>query len=427
MPRKGARETPDKRELAPVDLLAAVAIAATTLVLTLAPALENLPLRVPFGLFTLLSLSGYTLTTAAFPRRDDLNPLLRAVFCVGLGAVALLPVDLGNGTSWGIRLNPVMISISAFIAVSAIIAYLRQMRLPAEERSGGEVSRYLISLKDVLVSGHPLLFVLLIALGELLLFWGHMEAAMVVHGINLIGLVLLTAFMEDRIYQALMLLPLFRLLNVAMPVFFELTLYSYALVYIPMFIPAYLIIKEKRLSYEKMGLTTAGFLTYLPTAVALGLLMGWGEYQVLHPQMLTPGQDLMSLVKLSLIMIFFVGLIEEFVFRSVLQTVLVDRMGLVKGILGASLLFGMMHSGYGMFSELIFVFFAGIVFGIFFLKTNSLPLVALSHGVTNISLFMVVPVLSGSLIVLAAAACGLFMISALGTMLSRRRRSWDVN
>ncbi len=407
--------------------MAAVAVAATTLVITLAPALEDLPLRVPLGLFTLLSLSGYTLTAAVFPRRDDLNPLLRAVFCVGLGAVALLPVGLDNGSSWGIRLNPVMISISVFIAVSAIIAYLRQMQLPAEERSGGEVSRYLISLKDVLVSGHPLLFVLLIALGELLLFLGHMGAAMVVHGINLIGLVLLTAFMEDRIYQALMLLPLFRLLNVAMPVFFELTLYSYALVYIPMFIPAYLIIKEKRLSYEEMGLTTAGFLTYLPTAVALGLLMGWGEYQVLHPQMLTPGQDLMSLVKLSLIMIFFVGLIEEFVFRSVLQTVLVDRMGLVKGILGASLLFGMMHSGYGMFSELIFVFFAGIVFGIFFLKTNSLPLVALSHGVTNISLFMIVPAFSGSLIVLAAAACGLFMISALGTMLSRRRRSWDAN
>ena len=87
--------------------------------------------------------------------------------------------------------------------------------------------------------------VFLILLAEVLIFFGYPDAAMPIHALNLIFLSLSSIYINNRIYPALMLLPLFRLLNVAMPVFFHLTLYSYALVYAPMFIPIYLILKEK--------------------------------------------------------------------------------------------------------------------------------------------------------------------------------------
>jgi membrane protease YdiL (CAAX protease family) len=90
-------------------------------------------------------------------------------------------------------------------------------------------------------------------------------------------------------------------------------------------------------------------------------------------------------LELSSIMIFFVGFVEEFVFRSALQTVVSEKLGRAKGLLVASLLFAFMNGGSHLSSEIIFAFFAGLVFGILFLKTSNLPLIAMAHDVTNIS------------------------------------------
>jgi len=73
----------------------------------------------------------------------------------------------------------------------------------------------------------------LIAAAELLIFFGHLSAAVTIHAINFIVLVLSAAYIENGVYPVLMLLPLFRLLNLAMPVFFNLTFYSFPLALCP--------------------------------------------------------------------------------------------------------------------------------------------------------------------------------------------------
>jgi len=231
----------------------------------------------------------------------------------------------------------------------------------------------------------------LVILAELLIFFDQLKAGIIVHALNLTLLILSSIYVENRLYSALMLLPLFRLLNVAMPVFFKLTLYSYPLTYAPMFLPILLIMKEGILNRSEAGITLRGFWLYLPLAMAAGLALGWGEYQVLHPGMIIPSPNLENLLVLSLIMILFVGVVEEFVFRSALQTMMEERLGAAAGILSTSLLFGFMHSGYHLPLEVIFVSLAGVVFGLLFWATRSLPIVALAHGVTNVSLFAVVP------------------------------------
>lgn len=233
--------------------------------------------------------------------------------------------------------------------------------------------------------------VFLILLAEILIFYGKPEAAMPIHALNLVFLSLSTIFVNNRTYPALMLLPLFRLLNVAMPVFFHLTLYSYVLVYAPMFIPMYMILKERFITAEEAGLTFERFWFYLPVSISMGLALGWGEYMVIKPQMLVVDNDLQQMLILALTMIFFVGVVEEFVFRSSLQTVLQERIGLIGGLVLASVIFGFMHSGYHLTLELLYVSLAGLAFGVLFWLSKSLPVVSLSHGVTNISLFLIVP------------------------------------
>jgi membrane protease YdiL (CAAX protease family) len=233
--------------------------------------------------------------------------------------------------------------------------------------------------------------VFLILLAEILIFYGKPEAAMPIHALNLVFLSLSTIFVNNRTYPALMLLPLFRLLNVAMPVFFHLTLYSYVLVYAPMFIPMYMILKERFITPEEAGLTFERFWFYLPVSISMGLALGWGEYMVIKPQMLVVDNDLQQMLILALTMIFFVGVVEEFVFRSSLQTVLQERIGLIGGLVLATVIFGFMHSGYHLTLQLLYVSLAGLAFGVLFWLSKSLPVVSLSHGVTNISLFLIVP------------------------------------
>ena len=254
--------------------------------------------------------------------------------------------------------------------------------------------------------------VFLIMLAEVLIFYGNSEAAMPIHALNLIFLSLSSIFVSNRTYPALMLLPLFRLLNVAMPVFFNLTLYSYALVYAPMFIPIYLILKEKFITREEAGLTFERFWFFLPVAVSLGLALGWGEYMVLKPQMLTVDNDPQHIIILVLTMIFFVGVVEEFVFRSSLQTVLQERIGLTAGLVLTSIIFGFMHSGYHLPLELLYVTLAGMAFGLLFWFSKSLPVIALAHGITNISLFLVAPLNQEMLPYLIIGALFLFLFYA---------------
>lgn len=258
----------------------------------------------------------------------------------------------------------------------------------------------------------------LIVLAEMLIFFGYMEAAMIIHAFNLTLLVLSAMYLEGRIFAALMLLPLFRLLNVAMPVFFQLTLYSYPLVYAPMFFPIYFIIKEKMFTYSELGLTLKGFWFYLPLAVAVGFSLGYGEYRVLSTGVLIPDFSVRNVLALSLSMILFVGLVEEFVFRSALQTVMEGRLGAVLGLLMASVLFGFMHSGYHLPLELLYVSLAGVVFGVLFWITRSLPVLAVAHGLTNVSLFLVSPAFPEMLIdiILASGLVFVFLATFLGRL-----------
>lgn len=252
----------------------------------------------------------------------------------------------------------------------------------------------------------------LIIIAEMLIFFGHLEAALAIHSINLVLLILSSIYIENRAYPALMLLPLFRLLNIAMPVFFQLTLYSYPLVYAPMFLPIYFIMKERIFSLEETGITAKGFWFFLPLALAVGFALGWGEYQVLRPGVLIPDFSLKNVLVLTLTMTLFVGVVEEFVFRSSLQTVMEGRLGSIFGLLAASILFGVMHSGYHIPMELIYVSFAGVVFGLLFWLTKSLPVIALAHGVTNVSLFLVAPAFSGLLLYLIGISGLIFIIIA---------------
>ena len=91
--------------------------------------------QLALGLVFVLFFPGYTLMSALFPKRGDLDGAQRLALSFGLSIVVvpLLGLIL-NFTPWGIRLLPVLISVLLFIAVMAGLAWYRRRRLSPEQR-----------------------------------------------------------------------------------------------------------------------------------------------------------------------------------------------------------------------------------------------------------------------------------------------------
>lgn len=115
-----------------MSLLVVVALSLTVSILVL---LTNGPARIILGLPFVLFFPGYTLISALFPRKGDLEGIERLALSFGLSIAVVPLIGLAlNYTPWGIRLYPILISLLLFITVMAAIGWYRQRRLPAEQR-----------------------------------------------------------------------------------------------------------------------------------------------------------------------------------------------------------------------------------------------------------------------------------------------------
>lgn len=112
-----------------------IVVATATLLLFPLVAFTTGVARIIFGLCLVLFFPGYTLLSALFPRKGDLGGIERVALSFGLSiaVVSLIGLIL-NYTPWGIRVYPILISITLFILACSAIAWRRQLRLPLEER-----------------------------------------------------------------------------------------------------------------------------------------------------------------------------------------------------------------------------------------------------------------------------------------------------
>ena len=242
---------------------------------------------------------------------------------------------------------------------------------------------------------YELLAIFLILAGEALLLAGH-EAAGV--GIQALNIVMVSAIVvalhgeRTELVQALALISLFRVVNLSFALIPTTTLYWLAVIYGLMFIPIIGVVAYRKLSRRDLGLIGGLQLTYLiPFGILVGAELALIEYQILANPALIPAYSLVWLVELSLVMIFVVTLVEELLFRALLQPELVARSGPVVGILITSIIFAVMSLGFANYFELFFAFGVGIIFGVAYYKTKNLPFVVTMHAVNNILLFGVLP------------------------------------
>jgi LysM repeat protein len=122
--------------------------------------------------------------------------------------------------------------------------------------------------------------------------------------------------------------------------------------------------------------------------VAFGLL----EFFILRPDPLVDELTWEQVWLPALILLIFTGLFEELVFRGVMQRAADESLGRY-GVVYIATLFAVLHLGYRSILDVIFVFGVGLFFSYVVSRTRSIVGVTLSHGLTNIGLFLVFPFL----------------------------------
>ncbi|MFC2051581.1 DUF1616 domain-containing protein [Chloroflexota bacterium] len=89
-------------------------------------------LRIALGLPFLLFFPGYVLVAALFAREKDIDGIEKIALSFGMSIAVTALIGLGlNYTPWGIRLEPVLFTISAFIFILSGLAMLRQRQYGA--------------------------------------------------------------------------------------------------------------------------------------------------------------------------------------------------------------------------------------------------------------------------------------------------------
>jgi uncharacterized membrane protein len=139
----------------PADLVAVVVAVVVAILAVFLPVVNETPLRIVVGLPFVLFIPGYALIAALFPEAgespaepetDDFEPedaetrsgidgieRLALSFGLSIAVVPLIGLAL-NFTPWGIRLTPIMVSLSLFTLLCTAVAAQRRRQLPSEER-----------------------------------------------------------------------------------------------------------------------------------------------------------------------------------------------------------------------------------------------------------------------------------------------------
>jgi uncharacterized protein len=191
-----------------------------------------------------------------------------------------------------------------------------------------------------------------------------------------------------QLVQALALVSVFRVVNLSFALVSTVSIYWLATVYGVMFLPILLVIYHEKMSRRDLGLDVdRSLLWLLPLGVFVGADLGVIEYAILTNKALIANPSVSQLIQLSIVMIFFVALVEELLFRVLIQRQLIERTGAIAGILLTSVIFGAMHAGYANVYELLFATGAGLILGVGFYETKNLPFVVTIHAVNNIVLF----------------------------------------
>jgi membrane protease YdiL (CAAX protease family) len=274
------------------------------------------------------------------------------------------------------------------------------LRLKQQWNKLGDEIRRLNSIPSFRQTAVSLGYLFLITMAEMVTTLGDPKIGVSMHAMILTGLLLhasvINKGMMRRFIILLSLAPLIRILSLSIPLS-KLGLpiiYWYLVIGILLSLAAIVAGRITGLEWRRIGWTSRNW----PVQSLLGLIglgLGLVEYWILQPGPLAPVMNLEDILVSIFILLFFTGVLEEFIFRGLMQSASMQVLGKF-GLVYVAVLFAILHLGYKSITDLVFVLLVGLLFGWMAWKTQSLWGASLAHGIANICLYVFFPFFLGS-------------------------------
>ena len=235
------------------------------------------------------------------------------------------------------------------------------------------------------------------------------RGGLILHGLMLLILMLHTAATWGhptcRLVLSLAFAPLIRILSLSMPLAGFPRIYWYFIVSVPLFVATAIALRTLGFSRMSIGLNLKALPLQMLVALT-GMSLGYIEYRILQPAPLAQRLAWEEIWLPALILLVCTGFAEELIFRGMMQEAVTEALGQVWGIIYVAVLFAVLHVGYQSASDVLFVFNVAVFFGLARTVTGSIVGVSMAHGMTNILLFLTMPLGVNHFDLLARQLCG---------------------
>lgn len=241
------------------------------------------------------------------------------------------------------------------------------------------------------------LYLLAITGAEVVTNFFSLVGGVICHAILLTALIVHSSLAAEsssrKLLLALCLAPLTRILSLSMPLAQFSPIYWYLIIYPPLFLAAWVAMRRLNFTARETGLNARKLPWQLAVALT-GIIFGVGEYLILRPEPLISELYWGEVLLAVFVLLAGTGFVEEFVFRGVVQRASMETLGWW-GLPYVALVFAVLHLIHYSTNpwDIPFVFAIALFFGWVVNKTGSLLGVTLSHGITNITLYLIIPFL----------------------------------
>lgn len=256
-----------------------------------------------------------------------------------------------------------------------------------------------IAMSGSLVGLSAILLTIIVA--EVLTVYGHPLWGVMMHLSILVGfatgaIVAPTSATRD-VLMVMLLAPLTRVVSLSVPIGEYNRLWWYVVTGVPMLCAAIVVMRSLGLRPANASLTLPrGWWWPLSFLVgASGVVLGGIEYWILRPDPLVASGSTSQLIIAVFILVICTGIVEELIFRGIMQSVITSIIGGSIAIAFTSAVFGVLHLGHLSLPDVAVVTLIGAYFGVVTARSSSLLGATLGHAVTNISLYLVIPMAIG--------------------------------
>lgn len=194
-----------------------------------------------------------------------------------------------------------------------------------------------------------------------------------------------------RLAIALSLPPLMRIVSLGVPVADFPVMLPYLFTGFMMLLVAHMARKKAGYDLSACGIRmdTQSWPWHL-AALMMGVAISVAGYLILRPDPLILVTRLEPALLPALVILFFSGFAEEFLYRGLIQRAAVDLFG-AWGIVFAALVFAIMHMTWLSLPFVALAFITGLIFGWIVLRTGSILGAALAHGLINVIILLYLP------------------------------------